>query len=406
MKEYWVCFLFLVGSFPIFSQSIVVDSTTYTIPDLVTDVLIDSPCAEVSNINWNNCDDGIGYFTNTNPNLPMSAGIVLTTGMLDDVLSPKNYLNSSLNCGMDYDTSSTLFTYIQSLGIDSGLISYQDVTVLEFDFVPFTDTMSFNFIFASEVYGLFQCEYSDAFAFFLTNTVTNVTTNLALVPGTSDPITVLTVRDENTLNAPALTPDGSPCLSVNEQFFGLDNQIDPLSAAINFNGQTVMMVAESIVVPNTLYHIQIIIGDRNLAGRNSAVFIEAGSFNVGTTNIWYELGVGSETDDMLESNGLALCPGECKELNSGLPATGYTFVWTKDGVVLPDETGPSITVCEAGEYCVEATNTGSNLCTQTDCLTVEYLPALQSTLHRNLLFFATTEAVVTPTISTITLLKF
>jgi len=86
-----------------------------------------------------------------------------------------------------------------------------DATIIEFDFVPVINSMSFEFIFAAEEYGQFQCLFTDAFAFLLTGP-DGVTTNLALVPETTDPISVFTVRD-NVHNG--------DCNSVNPEFFDI-----------------------------------------------------------------------------------------------------------------------------------------------------------------------------------------
>ena len=53
-----------------------------------------------------------------------------------------------------------------------------NATYIQFDFVPLANTIGFNFVFASEEYGTFQCQYTDAFAFLLTNNDTGVTSNL------------------------------------------------------------------------------------------------------------------------------------------------------------------------------------------------------------------------------------
>ncbi len=361
-----LCFFLLFTTIISFIQPIVVDGITYTIPQLVTDVLIDSPCAEVSNISWNNCDEGIGYFTNTNPNFPMTSGVVLTTGLLDDAAGPYAILtNNSSNCGNNSSVSTPLLSYIQDLGIDPDLISYKDISKLEFDFLPFTNSISFEFLFASDEYGVSQCQSSDAFALFLTNNDTNITTNLALVPGTNDPISVFTVRDDWY---------NSNCPSANEQYFGYYYQyVTSYITPINYEGATVKMTAQAAVEPNTPYHIEIIIGDRNNIYHNSAVFLEAASFNLGTMEITYPAGVGFLTDDMLVSNGLALCPDEERELICNLAPANYTFEWTYNGVVLTGETGSSIIATQPGNYCVEATYTGSTSCTLTDCITIEYL---------------------------------
>src|SRR5690606_33812692 len=126
---------------------------------------------------------------------PLDNGIVLATGDISGVPGP-NVDNTFPGSGWPGDAQ--LFNYIQSLGIDPGLTSYNDATVMEFDFTPLNDSISFNFVFASNEYGTFQCSYSDAFAFFLENTDTGEIINMALVPDTPGevPISVTTIRDQ------------------------------------------------------------------------------------------------------------------------------------------------------------------------------------------------------------------
>src|SRR5690606_11407689 len=249
--------------------------TTYTVPELVTEVLVNSPCSNVSNITWstgNTIDpanpSGIGYFYRTGPGFPFEDGVVLVTGDASDITGPND---TSLDNG-SWAGDTDLFNYMSGLGVDPGLTDYNDASVLEFDFVPFEDTLEFEFLFASEEYGTFQCDYSDAFAFFLTDTDTGVTTNLAIVPGTNDPVSVVTIRDN--------THNGS-CGSVNPTYFDTfygTTGVAPIAAPINFNGHTVPMVATSPVTPYTTYHIKLVIADRNDNSFDSAVFLKGGSF--------------------------------------------------------------------------------------------------------------------------------
>src|SRR5690606_22964195 len=274
-----------------FAQPITVSTTQYTPEQLVTDILINNPCANVSNISWSTGTThgvtngtGIGYFENTNPDFDMSAGVILSTGNANLAVGPEN---SSQGVGA-WPHDQQLTEYLNGVITPS---NYNDATVLEFDFVPYTDAISFSFIFASEEYGGFQCNYSDAFAFFLTNTVTNVTTNLAIVPGTTDPISVTTIRD----NA-----HNGGCSSENEEYFGNYNGGNPTSAT-NFLGETVKMVAASEVTPFNTYHIKLVIQDRNDGSFDSGVFLEAGSFEIGTP----DLGEPAIIED-----GTGLCVGD------------------------------------------------------------------------------------------------
>ena len=257
---------------------IVTNTTQYTVNQLVTNVLINNPCINVSNIssrtgtNFGSVN-GIGYFTNTNSLFPISSGIILSTGNALNAHGPNT---STLNDGTSAWTGDAdLFNYIQSLGIDSSLSSYNNASVLEFDFSSLNAYMSFNFLFASDEYGFYQCSYADAFAFMLTDLDTGITSNLAVVPGTTTPVSVVTIRDG---------ANNTSCSSANSAFF--DTYSAPPSgasngASTNFNGQTVKMTASSTIIPNHNYHIKLVIADRNDDAFDSAVFIEAGTFAAG-----------------------------------------------------------------------------------------------------------------------------
>jgi hypothetical protein len=69
-KSFLILFsLFWVGCF---SQAITVDTNIYSVPELVTEVLVNKSCVPVTNITWRTgtnfgSTNGIGYFENTNP---------------------------------------------------------------------------------------------------------------------------------------------------------------------------------------------------------------------------------------------------------------------------------------------------------------------------------------------------
>ena len=141
------------------------------VPQMVQNVLlsnngIPSCGGTISNVTWKagsnaSSKNGIGTFTNTNPNFPMTSGMILSTG---DVANAPGPNTSTQSFGSNTWTGDTqLFNYM----IAQGLIvnTYLNATILEFDFIPLTNIMNFDFVFASEEYGAYQCEFSDAFAF-------------------------------------------------------------------------------------------------------------------------------------------------------------------------------------------------------------------------------------------------
>jgi gliding motility-associated-like protein len=373
MNRILLVVLFLCGTLSLSAQDMTVSGTLYTPEELVKEVLINnSPCAQISNVSFKRASqyaacvgqgvESLGYFENTHPDFSMENGIILSTGNIANAPGPKAFGTQGVGCGgfpYVWSGDSDLFNYIQGLGIDPGLSSYNNATVLEFDFVPTTNHISFNFIFASDEYGGWQCQFADAFAFFLTNTETNATTNLAIVPGTTDPISVLTIRD----NA-----HNGTCQSVNPEYFGAYYPGGTATAPINFLGRTVKMTAESDVTAHTTYHIKLVIADRNDESFDSAVFIEGGSFDIGAPSLG---------DDLIIEGSNALCPGDTFLIDSKLDPELYTFQWTRDGVDIVGANGPSYLVAESGLYGLKLGNKGTGDCViNPEPIKIEYFDSI------------------------------
>lgn len=282
-----VTLIAIFSSINLFSQAITVDVNTHTVPQLVNDVLINSACVNATNISWRTgtnfgSTNGIGYFQNTNAGFPMQSGVILTTGNVMNAPGPNTtMLNDGTNA---WTGDGSLEAVLATSGITMNSVN---ATVLEFDFTPISSHFDFDFLFASEEYGNFQCQFSDAFAFLLTNLNTGVTTNLAVVPGTTDPISVVTIR--NFLY-------NSTCSSQNPQYFGSFNGgSNAASSAINYNGQTVIMNASATLTPNVPYHIKLVIADRADFQSDSAIFLSSNSFNIGQEVLGEDLTIASGT---------------------------------------------------------------------------------------------------------------
>lgn len=349
------------------AQSIDVSTTSHTVPQLVNNILINSPCVEATNVTWitgtnYGSSNGIGYFTNTNPGFPMQSGVVLSTGNAINAQGPNTSMLNDGNLSWPGDTD--LQNTLAAAGIS---MSSVNATVLEFDFTPISSHFNFDFVFASEEYGNFQCQFSDAFAFLLTNMNTGVTTNLAVIPSTTTPISVVTIRD---------FLYNSSCPSVNAQYFGAFNGGSAAAgSATNFNGQTVLLNANSSLIPNVPYHIKLVIADRSDSQSDSAIFINSDSFNIGQDVLGLDLTVAS---------GTAICFGQTYTLATGLNPAEYSFAWTKNGQPISGATGPAISVTEAGDYGVTYTNIVNTCQPVTDNIHIEFYPQIISPNPDNL----------------------
>src|SRR5690606_3928299 len=161
----------------VLSEFIDVDPDTYTELELVEDVLINSACASIDNLTFQSgigANSGIAYFTKSASSFPFDDGVILSSAPAEGAEGPSNNNMTPGNWAGDAD----LFNYIQDLGIDPGLTSYNNATWMAFDFIPLANEFSFDFLFASDEYGTYHSDFSDAFAFFLTDLSTGVTTNL------------------------------------------------------------------------------------------------------------------------------------------------------------------------------------------------------------------------------------
>ena len=344
---------------------IIIDENTYTIEELVVDVLIDNPCAQVSNVTSSTGSDfgsvnGISYFDYNDSDFPLENGIVLSSGDVNDLPGPAGAGGFNTAWPGDPDLDDII---AEIEGGMTGFNESNDASIIEFDFVPFIEEISFDFLFASNEYGTFQCNYSDPFGFFLTDEDGN-TVNIAIVPGTTDPIAVTTVRD-NTHNA--------GCASVNESYFdvfyGLTG-MEPLASPVNMLGRTVVMTASAQVTPGAQYHIKLAVGDRADSSFNSSTFLAAGSFELGDFTLGEDITIDDGTADT--------CSGDAITLDIGLENTnGADITWYQDGSLVEDANGdpvntPTLEVTEGGEYAVSVIYFGS--CALSDVINVEFLP--------------------------------
>ena len=329
-------------------------TSLYTVEELVTDVLIDSQCNQAFNITSSTGSDfgstnGIGYFEANGSSWPFENGLIMTSGDVANAPGPESGV--LLDGTYAWPGDGDLEAFIP--GLNAG--DTNNASIIEFEFVPVSNSMSFDFIFAAEEYGTFQCTFTDAFAFLLTDSAGN-TTNLAIVPGTDDPISVLTVRDDQY--------NGS-CESVNEEWFANyygPGGLPPLTSPTNFIGHTEVMTASATVIPNEVYTIKLVVADDGDTIYDSAVFIDGGSFDIG------QLDLG---EDILVSSGNALCEGQEIVLDAGALPNNSTIEWFMDGALIEGETGVTLAVTETAFYSAIITVDNTD-CAYGDDILVEF----------------------------------
>lgn len=239
---------------------------------------------EISNVKFNNQatinSNAIGYFTNpntTNPNVGLASGIVMVTGEINDAAAGNSGSLQSSGAQPPYagnDRSVPLRNTLDAQG-DANR-SMNDVAVLQFDFVSSGEYVKFDYVFASEEYPDFVHEdFNDIFGFFISGPydengnpvdegIPYQYRNIAIVPGTGDPVSVNTVHDQR------------GCHDENSVYY-----IANTNNNCKMDGYTVVLSTEEVyVVPCYKYKLELAICDVGDAAYNSCVFLGAGSFKV------------------------------------------------------------------------------------------------------------------------------
>ena len=345
-----ITFILFIFSFTVsFSQNITVNET-FTPQQLVQDILVNSGCVTVSNFsasggNFGTGELSYGYFNANGSIFPFQEGILLTTGKLNSVVGP--------NSNFSDDGNGTSWIGDSDLNTALGLSNTFNASVLEFDFVPNANNISFEYIFASEQYLLNpssgQCNFTDGFAFLLKEASATTYQNLALIPNTATPVRVNTVRGSGTICPPA-----------NEAYFDAFNTG---SYPTTYDGQTKVLTAQSVVTPGTSYHIKIVIADEGNGRFDSGIFLRAGSFISEK-----DLGI-----NRLIANGNPLCNNETLTLNA-TQASATSYQWFQNGNLIIGENNPTYTISSAGNYSVKININAS--CTLTGSIEIEYAPNL------------------------------
>lgn len=270
LKKSFLFLLFFVSFFSVRAQNIVVNNTLNP-EQLVNNILLGFG-VQAFNVTVNGspalATNPIGNatsFTNTNPSFPFSAGLLLTTGNGIGAQGPNNATSATNNNPATTNVSSD--PHLQAIA--NGTVT--NGIVLEFDFIPSGDTMSFRYIFGSDEYPEFSpSSFNDAFGLFLWG------------PGIAGPY-VLAGYPAGGANI-AVIPGGIPVTinnvgdASNTQYYVFNDNGSTYGDAIQYDGTTVVLNAAASVQCNQTYHIKLAISNVGDQSYDSGVFLEAGSF--------------------------------------------------------------------------------------------------------------------------------
>ncbi|WP_111960361.1 choice-of-anchor L domain-containing protein [Chryseobacterium lathyri] len=326
----------------------------YSITQLVKDVLISGGACSTSNVsnvtvspNLSINDPGRswGFFNKGTTAFPFAKGIVLSTGYAAKAgNSYQGILSDGLNTFGDTDLAA-------ALGINNGEL--RDATYIEFDFVPASTEVTFRYLFASKEYApafQFACTKSDGFALLLKKATDPNYTNLAVLPNGAGPVSVTNIH-------PAIS-GSSGCGPINEQYFaGINNPI----VETNFDGRTVPLTAKATVIPGQTYHFKMVLADFSDRSYDSAVFLEAGSFDIGVKIL--------DPAGVQLPDTVYMCDNAPQTFTASVQVPNVTYQWFLNNNPIPGQTGASYTATQPGVYSVQVFIQG-NTCPGTGTITV------------------------------------
>ena len=285
-------FLIMLSFFQLNAQIIIDNTAPYDDPTWLVDNVLLGGGITTSNHAYQGDSSQIGWFDAVNTNLGINSGIVMATGdiyALDPVLG--GGFPFLTNLIIDPDLLAVANSVPGMIGQTFSVSSINDVAVLEFDFIPTSDSLRFRYVFGSQEYfGFENSAYNDVFGFFLSGPGIvgpwtaplihpNGSVNLAVVPNTAPPLPI-TISSIN-----SVTP-------INQQYF-VPNQGTGLDTIADADGFTTVLTARALVQCGETYHIRLAIADGSDGGLSSYVWLEGGSFFSPALEIIDDLGIDS-----------------------------------------------------------------------------------------------------------------
>lgn len=250
--------LFLIGNFiPLISRAQLITNNSLNPQGLVQNILLGNGVT-VSNVTYNGSPVAIAQFTAANTTLGINSGIVMTTGTTLPNGDGPHGPNDASGAGVDNNMGgfNLLSQAIQ------GTQTY-NAAILEFDFIPYADTIRFKYVFGSDEYPEFappnNTTYNDVFGFFISGPGITGFQNIAKLPNGA----VVSINNVNTItNAFYFVNNG-------------DGNTAPYNQSpqyIQYDGFTKVLEAVSQVQCGQTYHLILAIADVGDGQWDSGIF--------------------------------------------------------------------------------------------------------------------------------------
>ena len=265
MIKHALILVLVVSAMPYYVFSQLITNTGTSPSGLVQNVLL-GPGVTVSNIMYNGSPSSIGSFTATGTNLGINQGIVMTTGTVLNNGSGPQGPNNQAGAGIDNGAGgSGLLT-----NLINGVQTY-NAAIMEFDFIPYSDTVEFKYVFGSDEYPEFappnNSGYNDVFGFFISGPGIAGIQNIAKLPNNGSIVSINNVNAITNSTYYNFNGDGNTAPYNSNPFY------------IQYDGFTDVLKAVSKVQCGQTYHLILAVADVGDGQWDSGIFLEANSLS-------------------------------------------------------------------------------------------------------------------------------
>ncbi len=316
--------------------------SAFNVTDLIKKVLINGGACIDNNITNvhiypdlppSSTSRSYGYYNKTSSTFPFNEGIILSTGFAQkagNTINP-SVLSDNIGTSGDQDLAT-------AIGVSNPQL--RNATYIEFDFVAVSNSLKFDYLFASEEYtGTFPCSYTDGFALLIKRVGDPNYTNLAVLPNGLGPVSVTNIRPQISAS----------CIAQNANYFAGYNTP---SVNTNFNGSVIPLTASATLIPGETYRFKIVLADFSDNSYDSAVFIKAGSFNFGL--------VVADSNSQPLPTEVNLCNSPGFVMNVQIQTTSTaSYSWYYNGVLINGANSNSYTAIASGDYKVSVVIDGN-----------------------------------------------
>jgi gliding motility-associated-like protein len=312
-KVFLFCFLLFIFIIPVKSQ-ITIDNTK-TNAQLVAQLLGSGVSASnvvfrgVRNVSTRYQVGAFSTATTTLAQMGFTGGVVLSTGNISDIplalgTNPGTVGQMSYNyiSGTTGEIRQSNPVAGQDADADNLVnVNYYNAAILEFDFVPVGDAVSFRYVFGSEEYSdqggsiNYQCSsYNDKFAFLISGPgivggqgYTNNARNIARLNNGAE-------VGINSVNGGVVGSSGGAPSAANCEAASLTAWVQNSPSAeylghidgTELNGNTrILTASQTGLTPGGTYHIRLLVSDAQDGAYDAVVYIEAGSFTSPTATL-------------------------------------------------------------------------------------------------------------------------